>query len=394
MVSPLNLGLPKIHIKKVLIKLLVIFFVFWFTVLPSDAIQPIYIRVLVLENIYSMNLKIHGYYEILDQEGRNIIYRGKDLNTTLVGDPRGILLGKVNLGLNRIFIKPVERRIVKLDGREFKGDVQIIKRKEAREFLVVNYIELEEYIKGVLYHEVSHFWPMEALKAQAIISRTFALYQHQTNKNQDYDVRADIYSQVYGGKTSERYRTNRAVKETQGKILLYKGEAFPTYYSATCAGHTEDAYNLWNIDIEPLKGVVCNFCNDSPHFSWRKEISLKDIRDALNKGGIGIAEDIKDISIIKRNKSGRVERMKIYFDNKAKEISGKDFRNAVEPNIIRSTNFKVEVSNKNAYFEGLGWGHGVGLCQWGAYFMAKQGYKYQDILKYYYPESNLSLVAE
>jgi stage II sporulation protein D len=389
MASPIN---QKLLIGK--IQIVIILAMLWLGLIPSHAQAQIYIRVLVLEDMRSANLEIHGYYEILDGQGKNILYKGRDLHTTLLTGENGIFLGEINLGLSKVFIKPEKYNIIKIDGREFRGDIQIIKKEHTNKFCAINFIELEEYVKGVLYHEVSHHWPMEALKAQALVSRTFALYQHQTNKDRDYDVTADIYSQVYGGKTSERYRTNAAVVATEGKIITYRGEVFATYYSATCAGQTEAAANLWNVDIEPLKGVECKFCTDSPHYRWHEDISLPEIKEGLNKTGLGITGQIRDIKVIKRNKSGRVERIKIYSDKKETEISGKDFRSAMGPNTIRSTNFTVEIMQNDAYFEGFGWGHGVGMCQWGAYFMAKQGYKYEEIIKYYYPAAEISLVSK
>ncbi|MCM8795434.1 MAG: SpoIID/LytB domain-containing protein, partial [Candidatus Omnitrophica bacterium] len=158
-----------------------------------------------------------------------------------------------------------------------------------------------------------------------------------------------------------------------------------------CGGYTEDASVLWDVDIPPLKGVVCNFCKDSPHFSWQEVISIKEIENKLGKAGREI-ERIKDITILNRNKSGRVINLKIISLKGDLIISAKDFRNIIGPNLIRSTNFKLFRINNDVVFAGLGWGHGVGLCQWGSYFMAKEGYKYTEILKYYYPQTELSLI--
>lgn len=390
MVSSINYRFNSARIKNAPV---VLFFLSLFLLLlNSDAAQPTYIRVLVSKNINSINLQIQGSYEILDEKARNILYRGNNLNTTLLGYKDGVLLGQVNLRSDSIFLRSLKHSIIKIDGREFKGGIQILKEKNEKNFLVVNFIELEEYVKGVLYHEISHHWPMEAIKAQAIVSRTFALYQREVNRNKAYDVTADIYSQIYGGKTSERYRTNTAVKETQDRILVYKGKPFLTFFSAACAGHTEAASNLWDIDIEPLKGRECRFCSDAPHFRWSIDMPLTEIKDSLNKSGLGITEDIKNITVISRNKSGRVDQIKIYFGENDLSISAKDFRNAIGPNIIRSTNFDIQINGNLAYLEGFGWGHGVGLCQWGAYFMAKKGYKYDEILKYYYPGAAISLI--
>jgi stage II sporulation protein D len=213
----------------------------------------------------------------------------------------------------------------------------------------------------------------------------------QESASKDFDVTSDIYSQVYGGGVSERSRTNRAVEETRGRILTYQGKIFPAYFHATCAGHTEDASLLWDIDIAPLKGTACGFCAGSPHFDWHMVLSLEEIKDVLAKTGRLKQSGISDAAIMSRDGSGRVATLRFVTDKGDNiDISGKDFRNMIGPNIIRSTNFKLEVVERDAIFTGSGWGHGVGLCQWGAYFMAKQGWPVERILRHYYPGSELS----
>jgi stage II sporulation protein D len=230
---------------------------------------------------------------------------------------------------------------------------------------------------------------MEALKAQAVVCRTYALYQIQESSAQDFDLTADIYSQVYGGKTSERYRTNQAVKETEGLVLTYKAKVFPAYFHATCGGHTEDAARLWNINIAPLKGVACAFCKDSPHFNWHYVASRQEIRDKLSAAGHKL-KDIQDMQILGTDNSGRITDLKIIGADKEVKIPAKDFRSIVGPNVIRSTNFGVSLVENDIVFEGLDWGHGAGLCQWGTYFMAKQGRDYAAILRYYYPAAEIA----
>lgn len=348
-----------------------------------------YIRVSVAQEASSLNLKINGFYEIINSVDRKVLYRGKNLKTTVTVYKNGIFLTGKNFNADKLLITISDPKgTLSINGRKFRGDIQFIKKDNTR-FLAINHIDLEDYLRGILYHEVSHYWPMEALKAQAIVCRSYAVYQMQENSLKDYDVTADIYSQVYGGRTSERYRSDKAVDETRGYVLIYQDKILPSYYHATCGGHTEDASLLWNIQVLPLEGVWCNFCKESPHFRWYKVLSQNQIKDALVKSGYGQCGDIKDIIILARDASGRITELRIVTEKKDIIISAKDFRNTAGSNIIRSTNFKVSMVNHEAVFEGFGWGHGVGLCQWGAYFMAKQGYTYRQILEYYYPGSGV-----
>lgn len=350
-----------------------------------------YVRVAIIQDTGSLNLKIPGAYEISDLTTGEVLAKGKVLKTTVTAYKEGILLGEMSFNRNRIFIQSLDQGPIIINARRFRGNMEFIK-KDNLHLLIINYIELEDYIKGILYHEVSHYWPIEVLKAQAVTCRTYALYQMGENKSQDYDLTADIYSQVYGGRTSERQRTNLAVESTSGVVLTYNGKIFPAYFHATCGGHTEDASLVWNIDLAPLKGVICDYCQDSPHFKWHNVLTIKEISDALAKSDYQI-KAIKDIIIEERDSSGRVTKLKLISADKNIEISAKDLRNIIGPNIIRSTNFKVNVVENDAVFEGLGWGHGVGLCQWGAYFMAKDGSTYQEILEYYYPQTHVSAIG-
>lgn len=382
MVSPVKL--------KLLIILIILITSCQLSGLSCYVLASSYVRVAIIQDVKYLSIKVSGSYEITDSRGKNILSRGKNLRTTVTSYKDGILIGGKTFNTDKVLISTNDLDVIIINGRTFRGNIQFIKNKNNK-LSVINHIDLEDYIKGILYHETSHYWPEEALKAQAIVCRTYAVYQMQENKSKDYDVTSDIYSQVYGGRTSERDRTNRAVDETRGLILTYKDKVFPTYFHATCAGHTEDASLLWDINIVPLKGVVCNFCKESPHFSWHYVLSSLEIKDKLIKAAYKIS-DINNIIILGKDNSGRNTELKIISANRDLKISAKDFRNIIGPNIIRSTNFNVNIINHDAVFVGFGWGHGVGLCQWGAYFMAKQGYKYEDILKYYYPGSEVSLI--
>ena len=231
---------------------------------------------------------------------------------------------------------------------------------------------------------------MEALKAQAVAARTYALYSMIGAEARDYDVTNDIYSQVYGGKNSERYRTGLAVDRTMGEVLVFEGKILPAYFHATCGGMTEDAHELWDMDLPPLKGVPCQFCQDSPHMHWKRNFRLQDIQQALNKHGYKIGL-IKDLSVVDRDRSGRINNLKIIDRNEQElVIKGKDFREAIGPNDLKSNKFEIEMKGYYVDFIGSGWGHGVGLCQWGARGMASQQFNYKQIVAYYYPGSKLT----
>lgn len=358
----------------------------------ASAADPADIRVAVIQDAPSLRLKISGPYELINPDNREVIRRGRGLNTTVTVYKERLLLGQVKTLANKLVIHPQDSSPILIDGCAFRGDIRLI-TKSAGRITVINDIGVEPYIRGILYHEVSHYWPMNALRAQAIACRTYALYQMQENRLRDYDVTGDIYSQVYGGSSAERYRTNEAVLETAGLILNYKGKVFPAYFHAVCAGHTEDASRLWDIDLYPLKGIACPFCKEAPHYNWHYVVELDEVALKLSQAGHATGK-IKSIDILGRDTSSRITLLRVKGGKKDIKISAKDFRQALGPNLLRSTNFKLEIAGDDAVFKGFGWGHGVGLCQWGCYFMAKAGHGYEEILKFYYPGSEIVSLKE
>lgn len=381
--------------KQSLYLLLITYYLFCLLLRPVYALGtrppriPYYIRVAVAQEKDSLQLTIRSAYQIRALNTDELLIEGKSLwRKKVLPMPAGIKIGEKYLKIYGISIQPQRDAAIYINNRRFRGNIDII-RTEKIQLLVVNHLDIEDYLYGVLYHEVSPYWPKEALKAQAIAARTFALYQSRFNKGDDYELTSTVYSQLYGGRTSERYRTNRIVNQTEGEVLVYKGELFPAYYHADCGGHTEDAREIWGIDIPPLRGVVCPYCKKSPHFLWKQRIPLSDIEAKLSKQG-KIVGKISSITPLARNKSNRIAKLRISGSKGVVSLSGYRFRLYIGPNLIRSTNFTVTITPEGeALFSGFGWGHGVGFCQWGAYFMAKQGYRHEEILKYYYPGAEI-----
>ena len=347
------------------------------------------VRVAIVREAREIHLAIEGQYIFRDAAtGKRVAEGPRQPASTVRLLDRGIFIGMNVYPYKQLIIEPRRDASVIINKHHFRGSVVLI-RTASNRLTVVNSINIEDYIKGVLYHEVSHHWPMEALKTQAVAARTYALYSMGSSKAKDYDVTNDIYSQVYGGKNSERYRTGLAVDRTQGEVLVYNNQILPAYFHATCAGMTEDADELWGGNLQPLRGVPCQFCQDSPHMHWKKNFQLKDVQEKLNKNGYKVGL-IKEIQVAERNRSGRISTLKI-LGRRGDEliIKGKDFREILGPNVLKSNNYEIQMQGYYVDFIGKGWGHGVGMCQWGSRGMALQGFTYQQILNYYYPSAQL-----
>jgi stage II sporulation protein D len=209
------------------------------------------------------------------------------------------------------------------------------------------------------------------------------LYQKEKSKDRDYDVIATTASQVYGGAGAESVRSNQAVDETRGMVLLYDGQLALTYFHANSGGMTEEARRVWSADVPYLKGVRDDYSAKAPGCSWKLSLNVDKIRTVLNKKGVDVGR-IERLMPVDISPSGRVTKIKIFHDGKESVLSGNDFRLKTDPTQVKSTLFTMTNEGDEIHLEGRGSGHGVGMSQWGAYIMAREGFSYGDILKHYY----------
>jgi len=248
---------------------------------------------------------------------------------------------------------------------------------------IINYISVEEYLYGVVPMEMPDSWEIQALMAQAIAARTYALYIKEKSSDRDFDVETTTSFQVYGGYDSEKVKTNHAVKTTRGKVLSYHGKLIVAYFHSNSGGHTEDSRNVWGADLPYLRGVPDFFSENIPNDNWECFIKYKDVKKKLNKLGFEIGS-IKKIKSELTSKSGRTTMVTLASGKEKSQITGNNFRIKVGADVLRSTLFKAVPRKNGVLFKGKGFGHGVGLSQWGAYKMAQAGYTYKEILMHYY----------
>lgn len=356
--------------------------------------EGIRVRVAIHRTIPRCTIAVNGPFRISDPLAANVLFEGDRLwLSDLVREGDSFRLGKKQLRANRILIEPRRNGTLAVNGKYYRGSATII--REGNNFSVINTIDLEQYVSGVLYHEISDQWPLEAIKAQAVAVRSYAIYSMQNSLSRDYDLTGDSYSQVYGGRDAERYRTSLAVRKTQGEILVYRNKVLPAFFHANSGGITENAAELWDINIAPLRGGVKSvYSVNLPSYKWDRNFRLKDIQDKLMGKGYQIGL-IREIRVTERNSTGRVRKLAIEDrTGKVITIDGKTFRETIGPNLIRSSLFSVTMKGWYVDISGKGWGHGVGLCQWGAYGMAQKKHNYREILAFYYPSSELKTTAD
>ena len=245
--------------------------------------------------------------------------------------------------------------------------------------------DLEDYLQGVLPYEMSHSWPQEALKAQAVAARTFTLKTLENTKNKNFDLYNDVRSQMYRGTVKIYDSVKKAVQETRGEVLKYKGASFYTYYHANCGGHTNG--NEHGENIKPLNGAKCGYCKGANSYTWAKTLPKESVNNYLKKNNI--KGEIKKIKIGRTQAGGRAATLILATTKQQKEVSCPAFRMAVGSTVLRSCHITKADGLK---LQGRGYGHGKGLCQEGAKGMALQGKNYKDILGLYYPGAKIEKI--
>lgn len=269
------------------------------------------------------------------------------------------------------------------NGSQFRGFFTI--HAKLHNLYTINHVNLEEYLYGVIPEEMPTRWDKQALMAQAVAARTYALCMKTKNSHEEYDIKSTTAAQVYGGYSAENIRTTKAVNNTRGQVMTHNGRLIIAYFHSNSGGHTEDPVNVWNVKIPYLQGVPDNFSTSAPGNAWEFFLSYKGIKNSLNKNGMKIGP-IKHLQIAEKSPSGRNRKIRIVTDKGVVNISGNMFRASMGEAKIKSTMFTVTPYSKGIIFKGRGFGHGVGMSQWGARKMAMKGVNYKDILKYYYQD--------
>lgn len=404
------------------------------------------IRVGIWANQVNIRVAASTEYSLVDTGSRKVLGKFKAGEKALLStkDARMTVNGT-----------PVEAREIKLvlakpgtaevNSRSYRGEITIHRTKGKSGLTVVDTLPLEEYLYGIIATEISPEWPADAVRAQAVASRTYSLYNLGKHSDDGFDLCAGTDCQVYGGKDKEDPRAIRAVDETKGLAVTYQGKPIPAFFHSSGGGYTENSENVWGTYFPFLRGVP-DFDQKSPQFKWEKKLTPADLEDALASAGVSVGklQTIELSPLTKppvagspdRGVSGRVKKLRFTGTNGSVELTGTKFRTilglnstlfdlqvvlpaekAVEFEITDNYGSrdkkKVEINvppaperrlptdkpairriggrpNEMIVITGAGWGHGVGLSQWGAKAMAEKAPRgdaayFKEILKHYYP---------
>ncbi len=305
-------------------------------------------------------------------------------------------------------VNVTEGRFAMANGRRYRGRVNIVRDRTG--VTLINRVSLESYLAGVLAQEMGprRAEEREALLAQAVVARTFALRNRGRWEVQGFDATADTRDQVYLGAEAESPQVWEAIRATAGEVVRYQGRLIEAFYHAACGGRTAAVEEVFrSAQRQPYLRSIADrsrdgraYCERAPRFSWREEWEATTLRTILTRtltavmtvSGDGL-QPITDLQVTRSTAAGRVAQLRIVFSHGDVRIDGPDVRTVLRPTpdrLLWSSAFRLFVTKDGPLVsrlvaEGAGAGHGVGFCQWGAIGRARAGQRYRDILGTYFP---------
>lgn len=439
-----------------LLIILIIIAMFSNSIAYSTPVDEIYLDIRLTRPLVDkrmINLESSDGFAILDNN-KNLLYFIDEIkisayldngNINLIADNGNTLFTLPNDGNVLISSVNTNNSVIKIERDRYRDFLRLISR--SNEIIVINHVKIENYLYGVVPSEMGYNFHKEALKAQAVASRSFTL-SNTKHIADGYNLCDSTHCQVYSGLDGEHSNTNLAVDETRGILALYDGRAIEAIYHSTSSGMTEDSVNVWGGNLPYLKSVVDRYSTDSPYSDWSFSISINDLNNKIISSGITIGE-LKNIEILETTPTGNVKRVKLIGTYGEEIITGSRFRTIIGVTTLKSTwfsinNGNISSSNKevfvvdgnsnvnkvinlnNAYIldgktgktptrsstvrrvlgrdgyisvgesrpvfsgsiiiEGKGYGHGVGMSQNGARKMGELGFTFDEILKHYYTD--------
>lgn len=303
-----------------------------------------------------------------------------------------------------------------VDGKRYRGELRLAASDSG--LAVIETVGVEDYLRGVVPLEIGDRAPGDsaAVQAQAVTARSYAYTHLADPESDDYDLTSGVLDQVYGGADAESALANAAVASTAGIVVIYGGRVVNAPYSSDCGGETAAPSEVWHSADEPylrpvsdrIPGTDRYYCDIAPRFTWTRTLSASDLDAAVRRylkayAGVpgGDPGPVRDVSVITRTPSGRVGQLRVQTTEGSYVLRGNDMRyvlRTVGGEILNSTYFSVATERTTSgalarlVLDGRGYGHGVGMCQWGAIGRARTGQDFRTILRTYYPGTALGVV--
>lgn len=293
----------------------------------------------------------------------------------------------------------------------------------------INEVGMQEYLYGVVPKEMVSSWEMEALKAQAIVAKNYTITNYSKHSADGFNVCKSTHCQVYGAYSAEQEKTNRSVDETEGMVMMYNGAPAEAYFHSSSGGRTESIGNMWNYGLDYMSGVKDPYSTGTPYDNWEATLSASEIEQALLRYNYNVGT-VVGIKILEVSQNDRVMKLGVLGTSGMKILEKDAIRTVLGSSKFKSTYFTLTdtagqssstsernrsdiriqdnglknafdkldsfvstrisdgtqdfVSGSSYVFSGKGFGHGIGLSQYGANNMAKEGNNFKDIISYYF----------
>lgn len=299
------------------------------------------------------------------------------------------LVGREKLRGDVLTIRPSGAGELALDGRRYRGSLEL--RHKGGGLIAVNIVPVDGYLRSVVPEEMPVDWPAEAIKAQSVAARSFALASRGRHAGEGYDLCTTTHCQLYTGTAAEKSASNAAIKATRGEVLTYGGKPIEALFHTDSGGMTENSEAVWGSHVPYLRAAKDTPAKTMP---WTKTISRADLERKLAAKGHDIGK-VRSIALSPlaigraakdRTASGRVKTMTVKGTKGTATLSGTTWRSLLG---LKSTLFDAKLAKDMVTFTGYGSGHGLGISQWGAERMATRGASYADILHHYYTGTKL-----
>ncbi len=372
--------------------------------LKSPAEKMPVIRVgLLPDSVRTASIEVSEPFVVRAVGSDKVLYKSERIGpTTVSATNSGLRIGKRDVAASPIEIVPAKSPAVWVEGHQYRGTVRLYRRRE-NTVMAVNVLPLEDYLASVIDSEMPAAFPEEARKAQAIVARTYALYQMQVAEPAAIaDLSASTRSQKYLGYqyregdkllAGESEAGRKIAAATRGRVCHYRGKIFCTYYCAACGGNTVKGTEFFSDAAPLLVSVKCDYCRDARLYRWTAELSKRDMERELEPWFKEKGQNpgpLKTVSLVRPSASaGSVPEFDVRAGSQTIRISGSELRQLLSGRGLYSPQFTIEDKGRMFAIAGRGHGHGVGLCQWGSRGQALEGRTCEQILSYYYPGVSL-----
>lgn len=359
----------------------------------NDAENPAYaLNVGLANGITTAAIGMNCEYRIIDMAS-GVVLQKLNGNTLSVIKPAGNALsinGKP-ISSKDIVLRPVANfssNVVIFNGKKYRGALEV-KRNNAGSLLVLNNILIDDYLLGTVPSEMLPTWPKAALEAQAVAARTYALYSKGTHSSDGYDLCATTHCQVYEGVANESSTTTAAVNATKGYVITHQGKPICSVFHSSSGGRTDDAENVWGGYVPYLRSVADDD-KQSPFNSWTVTFTGAEVQKKLAGAGKNIG-NLKSVQQINAGNNGNERQVTVRFVGTAGsvDLSGVKLRSIFG---LKSGMVTVRANGgaSEVVFSGHGFGHGLGMSQYGAKAMAEKGKSWQEIINHYYTNVDIN----